>query len=448
MRLFRRQPAEKRLHGNNRQLSRLFLVLFFVGYWIFVWQLEQIEVVQTPGMLWERFVSIYPLMGIFTPVVLLLLELFSPRVLRQFIPLAAGWWLAREAIARLLESFYDLPDTAGAKSLLGRLLSAQAPAMTVKVRREQFEVDRRQNPLLNIGGPGFIAVSPGDAVVTEHNGRFRRVLGPGVHALDRFEYVSGVADLRPQERKSDGATMTTSDGIELSVEVSVKFQIISGEEKPSKRQPYPYEDGAVRKAAYAVMNVGDGKLESWESLVLGFTLRKLRDIIAEVTLDDIVFSNEPGIHVHQRLEAETRRRTQPVAREYGVEVTETRLGRLELPASVNDQHIEYWRSYWDGQRMIRAAEGKAKEIEDSEAARAEAEAIMIQAIAEGLQRVQRTGKDVKSKEIIALRFIEAMESLAHQSEQVLPLPQRLLPTLSDLRQQLLLGNNPVGEITD
>ena len=135
MRIFGNRPAARGLHGNNRRLSRLFLVIFVVGYWIFVWQLEQINLSQTPWMLWERFVSIYPLLGLFTPAILLLSELFAPRVLRHFIPLIAGWWLAREAIARLLESFYDLPDTAAAKSLLSRLLSAQAPAMLVKVSK-------------------------------------------------------------------------------------------------------------------------------------------------------------------------------------------------------------------------------------------------------------------------------------------------------------------------
>jgi hypothetical protein len=119
----------------------------------------------------------------------------------------------------------------------------------------------------------------------------------------------------------------------------------------------------------------------------------------------------------------------------GIELTEVRLGRFELLDPFGQQNVDTWRASWDRRRRIRAAESEALTVEAEEVARAEGEAIMLQAIAEGLQRAERGGV-VKTREIIALRMIESLEAVARQTEETAPLPASLLPTLDQLRIQL------------
>lgn len=439
-------PSTQRLKSPKKALGRLIIVLVAVGYWLFVWQLER--VVYSPDSLgwWQRVVGLYPLFDILSPFVAVVAEFLSPRVLRHFIPLIVGWWFARTAIKRFLESFYDLPDGATAGALLGRLMSVGVPALAPdRLRRETFTQDRERDDLIRVGGPGRIAVSIGDAVVTERNGRFERVLGPGLHNLGRFEYPYAVIDVRPQERETDSAALVTSDGIEVTIAISVTFQIDPGEEIPTKNEPFPFDRDAVRRAAYAETNVGELEINTWESLPLIVAVDQLRDIVAEYRFDELIFSDQAGIHIHRMLRSEMERRLQAVLRNHGIVVRGTRLGTLRPPEQVTQQHIDVWRAYWDNQQRLRQVEQTARAMERAEVIRAEAEATLIQAIVEGLQRVQRSGRGVKSKEIVALRLIETLENVVHQSEELVPLPDELLPTLENLRRQLLLESNPIDE---
>ncbi len=439
-------PSTQRLKSPKKALGQMIIVLVAVGYWLFVWQLER--VVYSPDSLgwWQRVVGLYPLFDILSPLVAVVAEFLSPRVLRHFIPLIVGWWFARTATKRFLESFYDLPDGATAGSLLGRLMSVGVPALAPdRLRRENFAQDRERDDLIRVGGPGRVAVSIGDAVVTERNGRFERVLGPGVHNLGRFEYPYAVIDVRPQERETDSAALVTSDGIEVTIAIGVTFQIDPGEEIPTKNEPFPFDRDAVRRAAYAETNVGELEINAWESLPLIVAVDQLRDIVAEYRFDELILSDQAGIHVHRMLRSEMERRLQAVLRNHGIVVRGARLGTLQPPEQVTQQHIDVWRAYWDNQQRLRQVEQTARAMERAEVIRAEAEATLIQAIVEGLQRVQRSGRGVKSKEIVALRLIETLENVVHQSEELVPLPDELLPTLENLRRQLLLESNPIDE---
>lgn len=448
--MLNRYPPSPRLLGLNKSLSQAGLVLLFLGYWYLVFRLERIDYSQSTAPILVTIRSILgifgPLSGIFISLFNTFAEFFSWRVLRHLIPPLVGWWLARQAILFTLQSFYDLPDTEAAASLLYRLtLSRVTFLKPVPVSVETFEEARLREPLLKIGGPGRITVIGGAALVTELNGRFHRVRGPGVHTLDRFEYVRTLIDLRPQERESDNVKLMTSDGIELTTTLSVTFQIDRGEEKPTPQKPFPYNEEAVRLAAYAETNLPEGKLSLWDSLPLLLTSGQLRGIVAEDRLDELILSDPNGIDVHRRLQMEMERRAKAAVRPFGIIIRGTRLGALELEETVEIMRKQYWKAHWDTQRTLQIADGEAEVLQGHENARAEAEAIMLRAIAEGLQRSHRAGRDITSREVVALRLIESLEAMAKKSGQVVPLPGQLIPHLGNLRQQLMLTSGTSEE---
>jgi hypothetical protein len=52
------------------------------------------------------------------------------------------------------------------------------------------------------------------------------------------------------------------------------------------------------------------------------------------------------------------------------------------------------------------------------------------------------------REIVALRLIEALEKMAQQSQQIHPLPAKLLPQLHDIRRQLTPGTVSENQASD
>ena len=238
--------------------------------------------------------------------------------------------------------------------------------------------------------------------------------------------------------KSENVKMMTSDGIELTTSLTVTFQILRGDEKPTRDNPFPYDEDAVRIAAYTETNQPDGSVGLWDSLAILITAGQLRAIVAEDSLDEIIVAESNGIHVHRRLQMEMERRAKAIMLGYGVIIRGTRLGALELPEVVENQRKKFWQAHWNKLQILKKADGDAEVLQSHENAKAEAEAIMLRAIAEGLQRSQQAGRKVSSREVVALRLIESLEAMAKSSEQIVPLPDRLIPELGSLRQQLML----------
>lgn len=437
MSLFRGLSSGQGAQNYNKFFSQLALLVFVMGYWIFIWRLEQVDFNQSPPPLWERFIAIYPLFGFLTERLIVLAELFAPRVLRHFIPVIVGWWLARRTVALFLESFYDLPDKEEAYSLLSRIVASRPPRMPpILIRRNEFEEDRQANSALRVGGPVRVIVNSGHAVVTETNGRFIRVLGSGLHFLERFEYPYAVVDVRPQERAADGVGAITRDGFEVKFEVSVTFQISTGAQAPTRQQPFPFDNDAVRNAAYTQTNLGEGLIGNWDSLPLTITVGQLQSIVSEYRLDQLVLPESTGIDMHLLLKTEMEKRAINVMRGFGVDVMATHLGRLVLPEEITEQRIRYWRAYHDLDRRRLEADGEVEAIDKAEIARAEAEAIMLQAVAESLQRARVAGRSIEPKRIVALRLVEALENMAHQSQASMQLPSGMISSLDNLHQQL------------
>jgi regulator of protease activity HflC (stomatin/prohibitin superfamily) len=421
------------------------MLVLLAGYWMFAWRLEQIDLTGSPPALWQRVVSFFPVFDLLTGWVILAAEFLSPRVLRHFIPVLVGLGLSLVAVVRFLRSFYDLPSSQAAIWFLVRSILGRAPFGAVfAVRRENFEEERRKQPMLRIGGPGKISVRSGDVVVTERNGRFQRVLGPGFHKLGRFEYPVAVVDVRPQERENPGVELITGDGIGLKTKVDVAFQIDSGDEERSKKKPFPFDKDAVYSAAYAQTNVAADKVVTWDALPLIMATGQLNGIVAEYKLDELVFPDLAETPVHRRLKSEMKRRAGAITPGFGVKINDVGLGRLQPPSSVTEQHVSLWRAYWDKHRVVSVARGEAETLELSQIARAQAEAIMLQAILEGVGRARRSGSDVRTKDIVALRLIEALEVLVQESRKLTPAPDDLLPTLGNLREQLSLNAESTG----
>ncbi len=410
----------------------LFLALLLLLYWLFARYLERVDLRSVLQPWWQTWAPFLDLPG----VIVFVAEMLHPRVLRHLVVPLVGWQLAYNAAVSLVRVLYDLPDKQSAKRFLSRLqLTKIPPGKPLVVSGKTLPQAREKSELLRVGGPGLIFVMAGDVAVTEVNGRFHRILGPGAHILARLEYIHAILDLRPQERTAGSVRLTTYDGIEVSADITVTFRLDTGGGLPTKANPYPHDEEAVRLAAYNETVLPDGSVSTWSSSPANIAKNFLIQIIANYRLDELLHARaaeEPFQAIHTELVQKIR----PILANQGIELTGLHISRLELPENVTKQYIDYWRTHWETQSQLLIADGKAMSLEEVEIAHAEAEMTMIQAIVEGVQRARQAGATNNMHEIIALRLVEALEKMAIQSQKELAQPVSILPQIDTLRQQL------------
>jgi len=416
---------------SKRTLYLLFLIFLFVIYWIFVWQMERIELESADLPL--------PLLQNLPAWLIDFAGIFMPRVLRHFIPLVLGWLLAYEIAANLVYHLYDLPDRATARGFLRRLRDPRrAGAATVAVSPLDLESKRLGSARLRVGGPGRVTIPTGHAAVTEMNGRFYRVIGSGNHALDRFEYLHSLYDLRSQDRTDPEVELHSKEGLEFVTAVSVTFRIGAPELTASVQQPFPYDADTVRKLAYNQTNLPGGHISNWENTALGVVKAALAASVSSFSLNELLQDEQTEMGAHLTIRRNVEREARIRLREQGIELIRVRIGGFRFPEDVTDLHIQYWRTYWDNQARLTLADGEAVALEDMDLARAEAEIELVKAVTDGMEQARRQGYQGGVSEIVALRFVEALEKMALESKGEITLPEQLLPQLQYLQNQLQL----------
>lgn len=418
------------------QLLVVWLVFVVLVYWLFARYMERIGMVNGGE---NSFLALS------TPLTFIL-QLFNPWVLRHFTPLIVGWFLARQASTYLVATLYQLP-LASAQTYFQGLVSRSPVGGIVPINADTYDEDRQRYIVLKAGGPGYVQIPVDNVIVTEINGAFFRVHGPGQRQLAAFETIYAVLDLRPQERHDEEVKLITRDGIPVHLNVRVIFRLGTGGKSPSKVEPYPYDEEAARAAAYAETVFGDG-LGHWEAIPLVAVRTELTKIMSKYGLDELLSTEQSTSEVYLALREELMRRAGMVLNSSGIELLDVQLSRLELPTAVTDQYVENWQAPMQAQIDLDLGDSEAFAAEELEKARIEADLMMIRAIVEGVQRAQTDGTPATMREVVALRLIEALEKMAKESQQAYPLPAQVLPTLEMWREQMLRLPPPISKLPD
>lgn len=400
--------------GENRRYALVALGLVLIFYYLFAWYMERMDLRGLPP---EWFLPVHAqLLALPEPiqtVAFRILELLHPRVWRHVIPLAVGWYLAQQASIGLVQNLFDLDNPNTAVSFLSRLKNpANPPGTAVKINRQTFPKERWRTPILKHGGPGFIQVEHGDAVITERNGRYDEVLGPGRQRLRPYEYVRTVLDCRPQERLRVGLTAHTQDGIELRTDMTLVYHIGREDKTAHASEPYPFSHGAAYNAAYAELILPDGHVENWATRAVETAESKLREVIGKFTLDRLLFRTNPELKPHEFVQEKVTQETERALRYIGVDLVELRLGRLVAPDEVTRQRITYWQNFWEHRQQEETlADETAWQIQlDAAKAHAKAQAI-TQLVAVLRQTAQQTIQLGQPKALLVWRLMDEMEQM-------------------------------------
>lgn len=433
----------------------LVLVALLVLYWLFARSLERIDGdlvlarVMFPDLPATQQATItYASWASFT------VEMLHPRVLRHFIPIIIGWWLAVEAAVSLVQVLYNCPDRKTARDFLKRLRRGHAGSteLPLIVTPKSLDAMRNESILLRVGGPVSIAIPDGHAAVTERNGRFLRVLRSGIQNLGRFEYLLAIIDLTRQERSASDIPLLTKDGIRLTAEAGITFRIDPGEDPVTSARPYPFSEEAVRRAAYAGVVAANGNVSSWDDAPLGQVRGALGRRVADYQLDEIIVTTGPR-ETPPAFEILTGAVTEDVWESLlkdGIKPLQLRIGRLTPPEAVSRQLTEYWLAGQKQADQIRRAEETAELVREFEVARADAEVAMIMAIVEGVRKAQQEAGSNLSGYILAFHLLQALRRLVRYSSDGLQSitaadTSRLLLQSELLTERLMELENDVSE---
>lgn len=422
----RRRPQPALPHNQNRWLLP-FLFLLLGLYWLFAHSIERIDLTQTN-----------PAMAGLPALIVTIIEFVTPRVLRHFIPIVAGIWFSYRTAVYLIQLLYDLPDWEAAIDFFRRLrLGSMMMELPLPIPAHQVEQIRRDLPQLRIGGPGLVQIQAGEVAVTELWGQVYRVLPGGSHWLRRFEYVQAVLNLHEHAKHIEGVALVTRDGLELTADITIRYRLSQGSEMPTKAKPFPYDEAAVKTAAYDQTVIGAFTASNWEETPINVAKGTLKAIIARLRLDEILQPNDTATEPHLAISRQLERHTRLALLDKGIDLVSLQLGRFQFEETITNQYIEYWQTRWKIQADLSLADGQARALVEREIARAEAEVTMIQAIVEGVRRAQQEGHTGTVREIVAMRLIESLERVARRSQNLAPLPNSLLPRLNEMRQELL-----------
>lgn len=359
---------------------------------------------------------------------MVVLSFFTRQVLRHAIPIILGVLVALYYGAAYIRELLELPNLQQSfKYLTATLFGRDYPRMEISDGQARV-ADPATNPMLKIGGPGWVDIKIGNAALFERVVGPSSVLGAGTHFLRRFETLREAFDLREIERMRNDVKMMTKDGVPIVAhEMRARFRVRAREVR-TEANPYPVMTGAIRKAVYSRKVTAKG-LENWADMVTGAVRGTISDWIAHRRMDELIVpprdgnqpeAAAPPLYRQALHELFKHKDTRKKFAEMGAEIIWVSVGHLRPDPDVDPeldpdadatghdkihaQLIDTWKSAHEARAHdeIADARGYARWLNDT--ARAEAEVELILALTKGLREARADGLPLD--DLLADRMIE------------------------------------------
>jgi regulator of protease activity HflC (stomatin/prohibitin superfamily) len=292
-------------------------------------------------------------------------------------------------------------------------------------------------PIYKIGGPGTLSITSETAVVLERGAYYSRMLGPGEYRLRAFERVRAVYDLRIQSFSGTERALT-KDGIPAEATVNTQFRFMRRMRDepeprvpppsfttvlrrrlgqvavPTEHDPLPVSPEALRLATYELHTNPDFRIH-WNSGAHHAISGEVREALSTSYLDDLFAPDDPESHprrvIMDRLEIEGRA---TLARR-GIELTNSGFGNIIVPPEVTELRRDMWRVIWNKESLITRSGGEAEGYLQTQIARAEAQAELIQSITQAIRTMDQTNQGDGDLHPLILRFMDTIARMVDRT---------------------------------
>jgi len=354
---------------------------------------------------------------------------FTWNSLRYFLLPIVTLLLAMLAAALFVQDIYNLTNYMVAlRYLVSSLFGFSYPLL--RVEKGQMVLEPGEvNPLTSIGGPGYILISPGNAVLFERLKHPSSVRGQGLHFISRFESIKEIVDLTDQHGYIEKTSAMTKDGIVVTVhDIHFRYRLWAGQRTAghtgrSQNDPYPFSVRAVRNMVYNRAIRQNGGLTPWSTAVQIAFDTDIVNYIRRNTLDavtapsqneenDTQQKKDPRKDIRQVLYSRSAKNR---FRALGAELLWFDIGHFsfEDPA-VEEQRIRTWSADWVGEGEVLRAKGSAQRQAYNELARAEVQAKMVMSLVNSMHEAGLSGDlhGEAMQKMILIKTAQLLESLS------------------------------------
>lgn len=360
-----------------------------------------------------------------------ILAVLLPEPVLRFLALTFSWDTFRYALITLLavstallvgasyvQDVKELRHFSPAlRYLFASMFSISYPLLHIAEGQEQLEADE-VNTLAEIGGPGFVVIAPGNAVLFERLHHPSNVRAEGSHFITRFESVKEIVDLNDQHWHVDQMHAISKDGLMVNVhDFNLRFRLWGSHRKGgitgrNPVVPYPHSIQAVRNLVYNRVMSTNG-IPAWGQAVQSVVDGEIQNYIRKHTVDAVTAPSpdqNPRAEINQAIHSpEVRSKLRAI----GTELEWVDIGHFSVEESVEEQRIQTWGSRWEGEAALLRARGEATRSAILERARAEAQAELLNRIAEGMDQldIERDANPERMARLFLVKVMQVLEDL-------------------------------------
>lgn len=304
-----------------------------------------------------------------------------------------------------------------AAQLVASLFTTFPKASTI-VEHGKTKTSIEGNPFVGTG-PGLLITEPENAVALRDGSSVKRFVGPGTVFTGRADVPFATLDLRSQFRVTRIET-TTKDGIPVRLPCSSIFQVDPGPGALQLHKPWPYSSKAAYLTLLAGAEVnpatGEDKYQAtpWKELPLRTATYKLRQVVAQYTLDELfaTIKQAPDKLPRHVITGEMRPYVDAEMLKKGIRVTGGSVGAKITPVDerVVKQRIENWKAHWSHVLTINQSKIDAEYLIQLRRVRSK---MLGKMLAEMLKQSQLLVDDGQtSRSLVAMYLLDSLEDIA------------------------------------
>lgn len=335
-------------------------------------------------------------------------------ILAAMLVMGIGSFIISRAAATYLRSVYQLPQDLNIGPIIqNRLygLPLVPPPLswlmmgTFIVLQEAALEDNHW--ARSIGGPARLIVYDGVAVYLERGDLTSRVVGPGIHLLERYEWIKEVIDIKPQ-RKTGYVRPWTKDGIRIKLTLMAECQINANlkaqatAKDPEHPLRYPFDEEAVRRAVeHMTIKEEDGGLRqaSWLEGAWGTITGAINAYVARHSLDELFLAptvpvTNPAAYsgmiaqlLSEQFSTAMLGQINSALAQNGAKALNIQITKVEFPDDVLALRIKHWESEKNILSARKISKAEAESIRVREQAFAIAQRNMLETITQKLEKI-------------------------------------------------------------
>jgi hypothetical protein len=292
--------------------------------------------------------------------------------------------------------------------------------------------------------PGLIWTKSHQVVGVTGGTQFNRVDGPGVIFTGKLEQPLQVIDLRLQIRSNE-IDVATKDGLSFIVRVLAVFRMdhevwdnktyarlraMNPLLQDAKGLSYtlgsfPFSHRRVQAAlgTTSVKSLEPEKVIPWDQWALNIVNEETRKVVSQKNLDEFwrPADDEKGANAMDEIAKEIKGRSEWTLRSKGILLLASRVVNFRFPSNekekldeISRRQIATWAAEWERKRAQKLADAEADAERVQQEARAYAESLLLNSIAEALQKTYDADSNLH-KHVIVMRYLSALQDFAHKN---------------------------------